>query len=95
MIEGSTLLRRKSDVRFRHIEPDTLVIRQAGPEVLVLNGVAGRVLELMDDAKTARDLVAGVQSEFAAPAAEIERDVLAFLDELIAAEIIEEAPTRA
>jgi hypothetical protein len=89
MIQHSTYLRRASDVRYRHIAPETLVIRQSTPEVMVLNGVAGRTLDLLGEGAMAGALVAALQAEFAAPPEEIEREVLEFLDELAAAGVIE------
>ena len=91
MIEATTPLRRRSDVRFRHIPPETLVIRQAGPEVLVLNGVAGRILDLLDRGATAGELVARLGDEYSGDAGVIEREAMAFLDELVAAGVLEVA----
>ena len=39
------LLRRRSDVRFRVIEDEGVVVRQAAAEVLVLIGVTARTFE--------------------------------------------------
>jgi hypothetical protein len=91
MIEPSTPLRRKSDVRFRHIPPETLVIRQAGPEVLVLNGVAGRILELLDRGATAGELVEKLGGEYSGDAAVMESEAMAFLEELVTAGVLEVA----
>jgi len=91
MIAPSTPLRRKSDVRFRHIPPETLVIRQSGPEVLVLNGVAGRILDLLDRGATAGELVEKLGGAYEGEAAEIEREAMAFLDELVNAGVLEVA----
>ncbi len=89
MIDPATTLRRKSDVRFRHIPPETLVIRQSGPEVLVLNGVAGRILELLDRGATAGELVEKLSVEYAGDVAQMEREAMAFLDELVSAGVLE------
>ena len=91
MIDSSTPLRRKSDVRFRHIPPETLVIRQAGPEVLVLNGVGGRILDLLDRGATAGELVEKLGGEYSGDPASIEREAMAFLDELVSAGVLEVA----
>ena len=89
MIALDTHLRRARDVRFRHIPPETLLVRQSGPEVMVLNGIAGRVLDLLVPGARAGDLVATLQHEFDGAAEEIERDTLSFLAELVAAGVAE------
>lgn len=91
MIDSSTPLRRKSDVRFRHIPPETLVIRQSGPEVLVLNGVAGKILDLLDRGATAGEIVEKLGGEFSGDSAQMEREAMAFLDELVTAGVLEVA----
>ncbi len=91
MIEPTTRLRRCSDVRYRHIPPETLLIRQSGPEILVLNGIAGRLLDLLSPGVTAGDLVEAMQREYDGPPADVERDTLAFLDDLLATGIVEVA----
>ncbi len=48
MITNETVLRRADDVRFRAVDDETVVIRQEAAEALVLNEVAGRILELVD-----------------------------------------------
>lgn len=89
MIAPDTPLRRKSDVRFRHIPPETLVIRQAGPEVLVLNGVGGRILELLDAGTTAGAVIDALHGEFDDSDGSLEREALAFLDQLLDAGVLE------
>lgn len=88
MIGPDTVLRRCSDVRYRHVPPETVLVRQAGPEVMVLNGVAGRILDLVDGKATVGDLVAAVVREYDAPPDAVERDVLAFAEELLAAQVV-------
>jgi len=89
MIEPITRLRRSSDVRYRHIPPETLLIRQSGPEILVLNGIAGRLLDLLSPGVTAGELVGAMQREYEGPPADIERETLAFLDDLLGSGIVE------
>ena len=84
------VLRRCSDVRFRTVLDEGVVIKQDTAEVLVLNAVGARVLELLDGRRTVADVRAALAGEFAAPADELERDVAGYLDELLAAGIIEE-----
>ncbi len=91
MIGPETVLRRRPDVRYRHVPPETVLIRQAGPEVMVLNGVAGRLLDLVDGRATLAELAGALAREYDAPREVIERDVLAFAAELLAAEVVSES----
>jgi hypothetical protein len=91
MIEPSTALRRRSDVRFRHIPPETVVIRQAGPEVLVLNGVGGRILELLDHDATAGALIERLRDEYQGEGDAIAHEALQFLEDLVGAGVLEVA----
>ena len=88
---AASVLQRKRDVRFRHVPPETVVIRQAGPEVLVLNAVAGRVIELCDGRTPLAGVVDTLLGEYDVDRAGLERDVLGFAQELVAAEVLEES----
>lgn len=94
MIGLDTVLRRRPDVRYRHIPPETVLIRQAGPEVMVLNGIAGRLLDLVDGHISIAGLIAALAAEYDAPRETVERDVLEFAAELLAAEVVSEAEPR-
>ncbi len=86
-----SVLRIRSDVRFRRVPPETVAIRQSAGEVLVLNGVAGRILELCDGRRSLSDLVTSLLSEYEVVRPELERDVLAFAGELVEGGLAEEA----
>lgn len=91
MTAFGTVLRRRSDVRFRMVPPETVVIRQVAGEVLVLNDVAGRVLDLCDGSKSLAQVVDALLLEYEVERAELERDVLGFAQELLEAQLLEEA----
>jgi len=92
MIDLTSVLARRSDVRYRHVPPETVLIRQSGPEVILLNGIAGRVLDLIDGRRSLAELVAALADEFEAPRPTLESDVLAFASELHAAAVVEIVP---
>ena len=54
VITPATVLRRRSDVRYRRIEGEAVVLRQAAPEVLVLNEVARRAARAADGERRCR-----------------------------------------
>lgn len=91
MIPGDLVFRTREDVRFRLVAPEAVVVRQSGPEVLVLNGVGARILEGVAAGQPFARLVSGLAEEYEVPAATLEQDVLAFLEELTASGVIEQA----
>lgn len=72
---------RLADVRFRHVGDETVVLRQRAAEVLVINEVGGRILELVDGRSVA-DIVDQLLREFTIERGMLERDVAEFLGEL-------------
>lgn len=81
-------LRPRSDVRFRRILDEAVVLRQEEGEVLVLNEVGSRILELLDGARTTDQVVAELAAEFDGPPERLERDVLSFVQELVASGVL-------
>jgi hypothetical protein len=92
MISGDAVFRTRDDVRYRMVAPEAVVVRQSGPEVLVLNGVGARILERVAAGQPVATLVAGLAEEYEVAPATLERDVASFLDELTACGVIEPAP---
>jgi coenzyme PQQ biosynthesis protein PqqD len=79
------VIQRRSDIRFRRVKDEWVVIRQTTAEVLVLNEWAGRVLELLDGTRTVRDIVESLSQEYDEDRARVEQDVMRFTSELIEA----------
>lgn len=86
--------RTRRDVRFRHIGGEAVVVRQDAPEVLVLNPVGARVLELLAGGEPLGAVGARLAAEFAVAPAEAEADARAFAAELASAGVLEPAPER-
>ena len=89
MIDPTVVFRARGDVRYRSVPPETVVVRQSGPEVLVLNGVGGRVLELLDGRSPVGEVLEALLGEYDVDRRTLERDVLAYLGELESSGIIE------
>jgi hypothetical protein len=83
------VLRRRPDVRFRVIEDEGVVVRQAAAEVLVLNAVATRMLALADGQATVGGWIDSLLDEFEVERAALEHDVLAFAGELVEQGLLE------
>jgi pyrroloquinoline quinone biosynthesis protein D len=90
VITPSTVLRRRSDVRYRLIEGEAVVLRQSAAEVLVLNGVGASVLDLADGERAVSEWIEELAAEYDADPAMLERDVLEFAAELFEAGLLEE-----
>ena len=83
------VLRRRTDVRFRVVEDEGVVVRQAAGEVLVLNEVATRILALADGATPVAGWVDCLALEFEIDRPALQRDGLAFAAELIPQGLLE------
>lgn len=91
-IEPPAAYRPRSDVRFRRIGEEAVVVRQDAPEVLVLNPVGARVLELLAGGEALGAVGAALAEEFEVAPAEAEADARDFAAELESAGVIEPAP---
>lgn len=89
MIEAGMVLQRCADTRYRNIGGEGVVVRQAAGEVLVLNEIGVRVLELLETAAPVSGLLNALDAEYQIDRPTLERDVLAYLQELVDAGVIE------
>jgi hypothetical protein len=88
-IGAGSVLRRRTDVRFRVIDEEGVVVRQAAGEVLVLNDTATRILALADGVAPVAAWVDALLGELEVGRQELERDVLAFAGELVEQGLLE------
>jgi hypothetical protein len=91
-ITPSTVLRRRSDVRYRRIEDEAVVLRQSAAEVLVLNGVGATVLDLADGRRPVSEWIDALVREYGADRETVARDVLEFAGEAAEAGLLEPVP---
>ncbi len=91
MTASATRYRPRSDVRFRVLPPDAVVLRQEGAEVMTLNEVGGRLLELLAAGRSLAEATDVLASEYAVERGALAADLAAFVEELLAAQVIEEA----
>lgn len=81
--------RLRSDVRYRLVDGQAVVIVQEAGEALVLNEAGSRILELVDGERRVADIVRAMREEFEVGAEELKRDVGEHLAELVAAGVVE------
>jgi hypothetical protein len=91
-ITPATVLRRRSDVRYRRIEGEAVVLRQSAAEVLVLNEVGASVLDLADGERSVGEWIAALEAEYEGDSGILAREVLEFAAELAAAGLLEPVP---
>lgn len=79
------------DVRFRRVFDEAVIVRQDASEVLGLNHVGLRILELIRDGASESDMIATLTAEFEVEPEVLREDLPAFVDELVASGVIERA----
>ena len=79
-----TAVRVSADVIFRELDGEAVLLDFASGHYFGLNAGGTRVWTLLAAGATVDDAVTAIAAEFAAPPAEISRDVEALVDELLA-----------
>jgi len=90
-ITAASILRRPSDLRYRRIEGEAVVLRQSAAEVLVLNEVGASVLDLADGERSVGDWIEALAATYGTDRETLARDVLDFAGEAAAAGLLETA----
>ena len=88
-VQNDTVLRRRSDIRFRRVGHEWVVVVQRSAEVVILNEWAGAVLELVDGNRTLDAIAALLAERFEGAPSEILTDVIRFAGELEAGGLCE------
>jgi Coenzyme PQQ synthesis protein D (PqqD) len=83
VLDSAAVLRPSRDLRHRSIDGEAVVVRQRAGEVLVMNEVAARLLDLADGRATVAGWIDVLAGEYEVERAALERDVLAFATELV------------
>jgi hypothetical protein len=78
-----------SSIRYRIIDDEAVVVRQREGDVVVLNEVAARVLQLAGEALSPEEIGDRIVKEYEADESQIRADVDGFLDELIELGVLE------
>jgi hypothetical protein len=78
----------RSDVRFRKVFGEGLIIRQDAAEVLGLNPTGARIVELVGTGAPETEIVAALCQEFEVDEAQARDDLRRFIDELAEAGVV-------
>lgn len=85
--------RRCTDVRYRVVGGQAVIIVQGAGEAVVLNEVGTCILELIDQGRSRDEIVAGITGRFEADSDCISEDLDRYLADLEDAGVIELNPT--
>jgi len=88
---AETVFRLRPDVRFRRVRDEALVLRQGDAEVLGLNELGARVLELVAEGCSLAAMVDRIAAEYEVCRDRLRRDLEAFLAELADNRVVEVA----
>jgi hypothetical protein len=88
-LSPASVLRPARDLRHRRIDDEAVVVRQRAGEVLVMNEVAARLLDLADGRASIGAWIDALAGEYEVDRATLERDVLVFATELAAEGMLE------
>ena len=88
-VDASSILKAVSDIRFRIVDREAVVVRQRSAEVLVMSEVAARLLTLADGVHPVTHWLDVLAGEFEVDRATLESDVVSFASELAAEGILE------
>lgn len=93
-IDLRTVLRRRSQVRYRVVDGEAVVVLQEAAEVMVLNETASRLLDLADGATPLGAIVEALLGEYDVAPEVLARDLIDGARELAAAGLLEEVAAR-
>ncbi len=79
----------RTDVRYRLIREEAVVLKQEEGETLVLNEVASRILQLLEEEKSIEEIAEQLLAEFEVEPEDLLADVTSFTTELVEAGVVE------
>jgi len=88
MISVDTVLQLCSDVRFRTLDDEGVVVRQEAGEVIALNEVGANFLKLVDGQRSVADIIAQLQDVFDVDTESLRKDIIHFASELEQAGVV-------
>jgi hypothetical protein len=90
-ISSDDVLRPRSDVRFRVVGEEGVLVRQEAAEVIAVNEVGASVLALLDARRSVGKVLDELLEQYAVDRTSLSTDVFRFLGELREAGVLEEA----
>ena len=84
----------KTDVLLQRFDEEAILVDLDTETIFQLNQTGARIAELIIEERSVPEILAILDREFEKNSSDIERDVLAFLDELLTHDLVVEPPTR-
>jgi hypothetical protein len=91
MLNASAVFKPRSDVRFRVVGDEAVIVRQEDAEVIAINHVGASILSLLDARRTIADIMESLLEQYDVDRDQLSNDLESFLGELRAAGVVEEA----
>ena len=88
-MDSSAIFGRSSDVRYRLVDGEAVVVRQNAGEVMVLSEVGARILDLLDAKTSVAAVIERLAQEFEVDREQLQADVHGFIGELTKVGILE------
>lgn len=88
-LDLSSVVRLRTDVRMRVVEGEAVVLVQDRAVIVGLDPVGTRVIGLLTEDSSPRDIAGALRRQLDAGVADVEGDVLRFLTELVSLEVVE------
>ena len=89
MLDPDTVLSRSEDISYRVLTGQAVIFSIVGEEILVLNDVGTRVLELTDGERSVGELVECLLAEYEVEEETLSADVVAHLEDLLEAKVLQ------
>jgi hypothetical protein len=89
MIGLNSILKPRSDVRFRIVDGEAVVIQQEDARVMNLNATGTAILAAMDGKRSVGEILAQMTEDYAVAPEALQADALRYVDELLSAHVIE------
>lgn len=90
MIRPDSCFRHHSDIAWRLVQEDALLVDPRSGKIFPLNPVAARIWVLLAEGLCVSDIIKSLSNEFDAPPDTIEKDTLEFIAKLLKENLLEE-----
>jgi hypothetical protein len=91
MTDETAVFRPRSDVRFRVVGDEGVIVRQEEAEVIAVNEVGASVFALLDSRRSVRELLDALLEQYEVDRESLSSDVTRFLSQLRDSGVVEQA----
>jgi hypothetical protein len=84
----NAILRLNSDIRFRVMDDEAVIVCQNAGEIIAVNGIGRQIIEAAERQKSIDTVLQEMQSEYDVPVENLQQDLLAFIEEMTAAGVL-------